>query len=114
MAIMLTVRGAIEKRRSIRKYKLDPVPQEFINQLLESARLAPSGANRQPWRFRVVKDPDTKAKLKAAAFSTPANTIKRYFSLIFSWSGLEVTSICSLPYSCPLSAEVTSFLRFAQ
>ena len=69
MAIMLTVRGAIEKRRSIRKYKPDPVPQEFINQLLESARLAPSGANRQPWRFRVVKDPDTKAKLKAAAFN---------------------------------------------
>jgi len=30
MAIMLTVRGAIEKRRSIRKYKPDPVPQEFI------------------------------------------------------------------------------------
>ena len=66
---MMTVKEAIEKRRSIRKYKPDPVPEELINQILESARLAPSGVNRQPWRFRVVTDPDTRAKLREAAFN---------------------------------------------
>lgn len=66
---MLTVKEAIEKRRSIRKYKPNPIPDESIKQILESARLAPSGVNRQPWRFRVVTDSDTKAKMREAAFN---------------------------------------------
>ena len=60
---MLTVWEAIQKRRSIRKYAPDDVPQEMIDQMLEAARLAPSGSNRQPWRFLVVKDKDTRKKL---------------------------------------------------
>jgi nitroreductase len=43
---MLTVTEAIEKRRSIRKFKPDPVPDELINQILEAGRLAPSGTIR--------------------------------------------------------------------
>ena len=35
---------AVRKRRSIRRYKPDPVPDEVLNQVLEAARLAPSGA----------------------------------------------------------------------
>ncbi len=61
---MLTVWEAIQKRRSIRKYAPDDVPQEMIDQMLEAARLAPSGSNRQPWRFLVVKDKDTRKKLR--------------------------------------------------
>ena len=45
---MLTTKDAIEHRRSIRKFKLDPIPDEHINALLEAARLAPSGSNAQP------------------------------------------------------------------
>jgi len=63
----MDVREAIKQRRSIRKFKPDPVPEEKIRLLLESARLAPSGTNTQPWRFIVVKDDDTKKKLQAAA-----------------------------------------------
>lgn len=47
---------AIRKRRSIRKYADKPVPQEIINELIEAARLAPSGNNVQPWRFYIIKD----------------------------------------------------------
>jgi len=47
---------AISKRRSIRKYKPDPVPQEDIEYVLEAARLAPSWANTQCWHFIVVTD----------------------------------------------------------
>jgi len=61
---MLTVWEAIQKRRSVRKYLPDDVPEEMINQILEAARLAPSGANRQPWRFLVVKDKETRKKLR--------------------------------------------------
>ncbi len=63
----MDVREAIEKRRSIRKFKQDPIPEEKIRLLLESARLAPSGTNTQPWRFIVIKDIDTKKKLQEAA-----------------------------------------------
>jgi len=63
----MDVREAIKQRRSIRKFKPDPIPEEKIRLLLESARLAPSGTNIQPWRFIVVKDDDTKKKLQTAA-----------------------------------------------
>ena len=66
---MLTTKEAIEQRRSIRKFKSDPVPQEQINALLDSARLAPSACNAQPWRFKVVKDETTRLKLAQAAFN---------------------------------------------
>ncbi len=63
----MDVSEAIRRRRSIRKFKPDPVPEEKLRLLLESARLAPSGTNTQPWRFIVVKDDDTRKKLQKAA-----------------------------------------------
>jgi len=65
---MLTTKEAIEKRRSIRKFKTDPVPDEHITDLLNAARLAPSGCNAQPWRFKIIKDQETKLKLSQAAY----------------------------------------------
>jgi nitroreductase len=64
---MLTTKEAIEKRRSIRKFKPDPVPEEHITALLDSARLAPSGSNAQPWRFKVVRDRETRLQLSQAS-----------------------------------------------
>jgi nitroreductase len=65
---MLTTKEAIEKRRSIRNYKPDPIPEEHLKELLNSARLAPSGSNAQPWRFKIVKEAKIKAKLAEAAY----------------------------------------------
>ncbi|MGZ8898234.1 MAG: nitroreductase family protein, partial [Halobacteriota archaeon] len=56
----LPTKDAIEKRRSIRKFKQDPVPDEYIMALIEAARLAPSASNTQPWRFKIVSDDETK------------------------------------------------------
>lgn len=53
----------IEARRSIRKYAAKPVEDEKLNELLESARLAPSGSNTQPWHFIVIKSESTRQKL---------------------------------------------------
>jgi nitroreductase len=53
----------IKRRRSIRKYIDKAVEDEKIIKLLESARLAPSGSNTQPWHFVVVKSESTKQKL---------------------------------------------------
>jgi len=46
----------LKSRRSIRRYRPDPVPDEMIEQLLEAGRWAPSASNRQPWAFVVVRD----------------------------------------------------------
>ncbi len=46
---------AIPSRRSIRRFKDEPLPDELVEQILHAATLAPSGKNRQPWRFIVVK-----------------------------------------------------------
>jgi len=46
----------IRRRRSIRTYRPDPVPDDVLNRILEAGRLAPSAKNIQPWKFVVVKD----------------------------------------------------------
>lgn len=56
----------IEDRRSIRKYLNKKVEEEKLLQLLESARLAPSGSNTQPWTFIIIESEDTKEKLSIA------------------------------------------------
>jgi nitroreductase len=57
----------IKKRKSIRKYKGDPVPDDVLNRILEAGRTAPSAKNIQPWHFIVVRDPNTKKKLAEAS-----------------------------------------------
>jgi nitroreductase len=46
----------LKGRRSIRRYRSDPVPDEMVEQLLEAGRWAPSASNRQPWTFIVIRD----------------------------------------------------------
>ena len=58
---------AISKRRSIRKYKNTPVEEYKLDKILKSARIAPSAANRQEWKFLVVKDKETRENLVDAA-----------------------------------------------
>lgn len=57
---------AINGRRSIRKYRPDPVEDEKIDKILEAGRWAPSWSNTQCWRFIVVRDPAVKAELTTA------------------------------------------------
>jgi len=56
----------IATRKSTRKYNDTPVEKEKILQLIESARLAPSGSNTQPWHFIIVTSEDTKDKIAEA------------------------------------------------
>lgn len=53
----------IQARRSIRRYSAQPVPREWIQQMLNAAIWAPSAHNRQPWRFVVIEQSDTKEHL---------------------------------------------------
>ena len=59
--------GEIRTRKSTRKYKDTPVTDEQVMQLIESARLAPSGMNTQPWNFIIVRNKETREKLARAS-----------------------------------------------
>jgi F420 biosynthesis protein FbiB-like protein len=56
----------IRSRRSIRRYRPDPIPRQAIERLLEAAAWAPSAHNRQPWRFAVIAGPQAKERLASA------------------------------------------------
>ncbi len=53
----------IKERRTVRKYKKDPIPDENLQKILEAARWAPSWANSQCAEYVVVRDSTTKAKI---------------------------------------------------
>lgn len=57
----------MDRRRSVRAFSPDPVPREMIELAIRTASTAPSGAHRQPWRFVVVGDPETKREIRIAA-----------------------------------------------
>ena len=63
----MDVMTAIETRRSIRRYSACPVEEEKLNRVLEAGRLAPSARNLQELKFVVVRDPETRLRLKEAA-----------------------------------------------
>ena len=59
---------AIKTRRSIRKYKPDPVSEADLQKILEAAQWAPSWGNTQCWRFILVRDADIKARVSETLF----------------------------------------------
>ena len=57
------VERLMSRQRAIRYFTNEPVEDALIERLLAAATGAPSARNAQPWRFIVIRDPDTKAKL---------------------------------------------------
>ncbi len=73
------------KRRSIRRFKPGPIPDEYIEKIIEAAHWAMSGANGQPWEFIVVKSQETKNKIAE---------LKREFSpLVFAMEQVRVPEL---------------------
>jgi nitroreductase len=66
---LLSCIDKILDRRSIRRYKKEPVPEGVKAKILEAGRRAPSAANRQPWHFVVCEDPAAKDKLSKGRWS---------------------------------------------
>lgn len=86
-----------QKRRSIRRFKPDPVPDEYVEKMLEAARWAMSGANAQPWEFIVVKDEATRKKMANALIEQRTAEYK-----------IEKTRIKELRHPAVLSTSMSS------
>ena len=57
----------IKRRRTVRDFSERPVPKEIIENCLLAAGTAPNGANKQPWHFVAVSDPEIKKKIRIEA-----------------------------------------------
>lgn len=62
---------AIRKRRSVRRFLPDAIPEDVADRLMEALRLAPTGGNRQPFKFIVVRDHAVRAQVAAACRWSP-------------------------------------------
>lgn len=63
----MSILDIIKERRSVRKFKADPIPEESLQRVLDAARFSPSGKNLQPWKFILVKDESLKKRLVEAS-----------------------------------------------
>ena len=68
----MTVKEAIETRRSVRKYKATPVEDEKLIAVLEAGRISPSARNAQDWKFVIVRDPELLAQCAEASENQPS------------------------------------------
>ncbi|HJL63210.1 MAG TPA: nitroreductase family protein, partial [Candidatus Marinimicrobia bacterium] len=59
--------NALKTRRSVRDFSSRSVSEEIIHNCIKTAVYAPSGANKQPWHFVIVKNPSIKKKIRIAA-----------------------------------------------
>ena len=80
----------VRKRRSIRKFKPDPIPDDYVDKIIEAARWASSGANSQPWEFMIVKKQELRSRIIELISETTNFTHKvenvREPELRFRWS----------------------------
>ena len=60
-------RDRLERRRSVRMFADEPVPQRLIELAIESAGTAPSGAHKEPWTFVAISSADVKRQIREAA-----------------------------------------------
>lgn len=81
----------IFNRRSIRKFKDQPIEAEKIDRLLKAAMQAPSAANQQPWEFIVVQDKEGLEKLsKVSPYSKPVAGSAVTFVLVANENALKI------------------------
>ena len=75
----MSVFDAIKKRRSVRKFKPTPVPEDHLRRILEAANQASSPRNRQAWLFLVIQNRDTLNRIKEACIQNTGEENRAYF-----------------------------------
>ena len=106
----------IQDRRSIREYTAEPVSEHDLDMILEAARQAPSGENAQPWRFVIVKDPETRRKLGALAGGGSGRRFTAEFvtkKMQERFSGLQDDAKKRAAFEKLTSGQVSAFLADA-
>ena len=106
----------MKTRRSIRRYEEEDVSDELLEKLIEAARWSPSGDNGQPWRFIIVRDPETKKALaKIAAEGSGRRFTAEYLTgrMQERFEGLKDPDKREKAFRKLTSGEVSAFLANA-
>lgn len=61
------LRERMDRRRTVRQFSADPVPEQAVRDAIACAATAPSGAHQQPWTFVLVKAPEVRQRIREAA-----------------------------------------------
>ncbi|MDN5322282.1 MAG: hypothetical protein PWQ67_736 [Clostridia bacterium] len=72
MILTKDVMDAIKERRSVRKFKNQPINEATLGRIMEAATWAPSAGNIQPWQFYVIHNQEVKIRLKEASLNQEA------------------------------------------
>jgi nitroreductase len=83
----------IKGRRSVRKFKPDPIPEEHLMKIMDAARLAPTSGNQQPWKFILVQSEKQIEKLKIECFSSLEKYLKEKANLEGEKLSVELNKI---------------------
>lgn len=70
------VRDLLRRRRSVRNYRDEQVPEEVIGQLIRDGALAPSAMNEQAWHFVVIRDPEHLRRIRGQIVKTISRLLK--------------------------------------
>jgi len=70
----------IKSRRSVRKFKPTPIPEEHLTKILEAANYAPCPRNRQAWKFIVVRKREILDKIKEACIRSSGENSRQYYT----------------------------------
>lgn len=73
-----TILAVMRERRTVRRYRNDPVPKEDIDEILGAGASAPTAGNRQPWRFLVIDDPRLISSMREHAHAHLLGLMKKY------------------------------------
>src|ERR1700716_2077856 len=82
--------------RALRRFTPDPVPEEVIFQLVDAAIRAPTGHNRQDWRFVIVTESETKRKMQEWSERAWASAFGRDYPTLESIDALPRTARLSI------------------
>jgi len=69
--ILMEFYEVVNTRRSVRSYKPDEIPEDILNRVLDAARVAPSGSNKQPCNYVLVKKPEMRKKIATLCGGQP-------------------------------------------
>lgn len=106
---------ALYSRRSIRKFRMDPVPRELIEQLMHAGIWAPSSCNYQMWDLVAVDDPELNRKLAALSSqmgNAPVNIIVSYGRDFSEEAWANIQSASALVQNMSLAAQVLGLGTF--
>ena len=98
----MELRAALRTTGAVRDFEADPVPDETLYRILDIARFAPNGGNRQAWRVVVVKDPSIRRAMRDAYLPGWYEYLAQVGAGLTPWAvvtdrGLEERSIAQAP-----------------